>query len=230
VSMLRRSGPAQNMRTISVQAGEHTIALTLPAEQADALEELIENVVAFESSWSEEPEAVAARLVGSVDEDDDAVGFAKVMLAHNSLTHDVEGPLRGAGMFMVARRAVSSDLASLLLWLHDEGHLDESTAEALGLRPGYAEELFDVYRSLPQPNGADDFATELAVRGAVRRFERQLGQIIADTYPDADGPGRWRLRHLLVEFAQANELDSLDVAHRLLRAEHPQELEFLNGQ
>lgn len=225
--MLRRKGPGKGERTISIQAGEHTIEITLPQEQADALEELVENVEAFESEWAENPSAATARLAAGVDDEDAAKGFAGASLAHYQMTGDVESPLRGMGMFMVARRAVASDLASLLLWLGDEGHLDSETAEDLGLRPDYIERLLDVYRRLPQPSGSDDFAVELAVQGAVRRFERQLSEIAAENYPDADAAQLWQLRRVLVEFAHANELDSLGVAHRLVLAEHPEELAVL---
>jgi hypothetical protein len=226
--MLRRKGPGKGERTISIQAGGHTIELTLPQEQADALEELVDNVEAFESEWAEHPGAVLARLAAGVDDEDAAKGFAAAALAHYRATGDVESPLRGIGVFMVARRAVASDLASLLLWLGDEGHLDSETAEDLGLPADYIERLLDVYRSLPQPSGSDDFAVELATRGAVRRLERQLSEIVSDNYPDADASQLWQLRRVLVEFAHANELDSLDVAHRLVRAEHPEELAFLS--
>lgn len=224
----RRDDDSEKMRSIPVETGSGAFEVRVPEGHAEEVADLISYAQKVRGGLAEDPAHVAASIVGGMSEDA-ANNFALTMYRYVEATGDIGSVIRGFALFMVARRAVTSDLAVLMLWMVNEGHVSATELEDLGLRPGALEALQDMFETLPSQSGASDYAYELSVRGVIRRLEQQVADIAAADYPHAGSEDLWRLRQLLAEFAQEHGLNSLSVAHRLLRAERPEALEFLQS-
>lgn len=134
-------------------------------------------------------------------------------------------PLQTAATILGGSDKVQVDLAYVLLLLSDAEVLSASHLESLGID---GVEFGQVRSAMSRAEGSEDAAYELSVLASLRVYDRQVADIMLTRAPHAVPAVRERLRRVLARFAADNDLMDLSVAYRLMCAECPEKLMFLD--